>query len=236
MSDIITINIQQKKGSPNSVRLFFNYNLLDEFDTKESAEVKNYEVDIIDGDINSFYIEVLNQKTIVEDNNKNHILSSNSVIINDMKTYYKKHDAVYSNKYPIFKRKIDPIYQIYAKQNNLDYKTFNIHCDVSIGNGYFAWFLIPLHQFRFGYKNPEERGYCNIMHWNTIERELYWGWDEENNTEIFKERVFKDGKKTLSDQQIVDVLRQFYTEKFLCDNISEHIDINIVKMCEFYED
>ena len=236
MSDKLIINLKQKKGPTNTVRLFFNHDLLDEFDTTESAEIKNYEVDIIDGDINCFLINVLSQDTVVEVIKNNNILSSNAVVINEMKIHYVKHDTIYDNKYPMFKRKIDPVYQIYAKQNNLEYNVFNKFCDVSIGNGYFAWFFVPMHYYREGLKDPSMKGWYNGFDWNPIERDrFYFGWDTVNNTDIFKDKIFEHGNKKISDVEIVDFLKEAYKGR-LCDNIKEDIGINILRMCKFYED
>ena len=217
------------------MRLFFNHELLDEFDTTESAEIKSYDVEVIDGDINSFYIQVLKQDTIVENNINNNILSGNDVVINQMDIFYKKHDLVYSNPYPVFKRVIDPVYQIYAKQNNLEYKTFNKHCDVSIGNGYFAWFFIPLHYYREGLSDPAQKGYHTTFEWNPVEEDKhYFGWDKQNNQSIFKDSIFDGDKKKMSDIEIVTFLQEKYKRK-LCDNIKDDIGINILRMCKFYE-
>jgi hypothetical protein len=234
MSDNISINLQQKKGTVNSVRLFFNYELLDEFDTTESAEIKTYDVDILDGNINSFFVQVLKQETIIENNRNNNILASNSIRINEMNIFYKKHDKIYTNL-PTFKREIDPIYQIYAKQNTLDYKKFTQYCNISLGNGYFAWFFVPVHRFRLGIKDPTTRGYHNHFDWNPIEHHSYfWGWNKKEKTPIFKENIFENDTKKMSDVQIVDFLKEFYIN-YPHDNISNDIDINILKMCKFYE-
>jgi hypothetical protein len=235
MGDKILINLQQKKGAVNSVRLFFNHDLLDEFDTTESAEIKNYDVDIVDGDVNRFFVQVLNEKTIVENNFNNNVLSSNSVVINSMNIFYKKHNQTYTSL-PTFKRDIDPIYQIYAKQNNLPYPQFQKLCDISVGNGIFAWFFVPIHHFRTGLIDPATRGWHNDFNWNPVERDnFFWGWDETQKKQIFKEKIFENDTKKISDDQIVDFLKEYYIEKYPCDNISPDIGINILEMYKFYE-
>ena len=234
MSDSLLINLKQKKGATNSVRLFFNDELLDEFDTTETAEIKHYEIDIVDGDVNNFFVQVLNQKTIVESNTSNNVLSSNTIVINDMSIYYKKYGETYK-WLPTFKREIDPIYQIYARQNSLPYQQFQKDCVYSVGNGIFAWFFVPVHRFKIGIDDPATRGWRNDFNCNPIDKEeFFWGLDEHNKKPIYKKKIFENDVKKLSDDQIVDFFKEYYI-KYGCDNISADIGINILKMCKFYE-
>jgi len=245
MSDTLLINVGQANGESNTVRLFFNEEFLDEFDTSTQPEIKNYEVDIVDGDINFIYVEVKNTITIVDDNRSNNILSSNSVSINELSLHQKNKDVLFSTNIesPLlcFKRKIDPIYEIYCKQKNITYHRLIQHNQKSSGDGIFALFWLPIHRYSNNPKilNGATPGMINHYEINILEQNPFFisGY-QEGKKPIFKDDPiinFDTGKLIKTEDEAVKSIKERLSVKRIT-NLSENIELNIRKMYRFYED
>ena len=143
MNSGFILKLHQRKGDPNSVRVFCNGEMMDEIDTTTTECSYAYDFKFEWGVLSYIIIEVLNEKTLVDE--KNNILSSNSIIIDSIIPSVDGIVPEQDTKCDItFIRKPDPIWQILSSQKNSNYDRVNFHQCESVGLGKFIFLIMPI--------------------------------------------------------------------------------------------
>jgi hypothetical protein len=235
MSDKLIINLKQNRGEQNAVRIFFNEEFLDEVDTTTELDIKEYDIDILDNDVNILLIEVFRSHTSVESNTSNNILSSNTVTIDKVDVFHKKYDVVYSYPYFNFKRKKDPVYEIWAKQNNVDYKTITHNTKTSSGDGCFILDFIPKKLIQ---KRIDPNKIIHNTLFNFLTSELWIGSKDQYQTGIWSNVIFDTDTHTISkdSNEIVSLIKNKLKLDHEDNILDENAEININKVIKLYED
>jgi hypothetical protein len=234
MSDKLIINLKQNRGEQNAVRIFFNEEFLDEVDTTTELDIKEYDIDILDNDVNILLIEVFRSHTTIDSNTSNNILSSNTITVDKVDVFHKKYDVVHSYSYFDFKRKQNPIYEIWCKQNNIEYKKFLHTTKQSSGDGCFILYFIPekLIQKRI---DPNKVVHQTLS--NFLISPIWIGSKDQHQTGIYVDNIFDQKSQTMSktSNEISNIIQDKLKLDHPDNVIEENLNINIDKLVKWYE-
>lgn len=246
MNSKITFSVNQSKGAQNAFRIFINGELLDETETTLEKTYYHYDCDIVPGIPSNLVIQVLNHNSIVDDSQN--VLSSNTIKIHEFFLKYKDYVSHNLNYSFNFVRDIDPVYQIYAKQNNIDYNKINLKQCTSVGKGLFHCPITLLKYWSPTLNNTKIAMITDILGLTDDEKESWYkvkdGHTIRKNFNVFDSTTqkFKLCQEKIIDQCIDRLLQydSFNGEK--CDlmyenpELVERVRINIQYALNFYED
>lgn len=235
MSDKLIINIKQNRGEQNSVRIFFNEEFIDEIDTTTELEIKEYDIDILDGNLNILQLEVFKSTTLVESNTSNNILYSNTVVVDKIDILHKKYDVVQDYHYLEFKRKKNPVYEIWCKQRGIEYEKFFHKTKQSSGDGCFMLYFIPRKVIQ---KRIDPNKVVHYALDNFLASPIWIGSKDQHQTGIYLDSIFDHKNQTITKNS--DEISNIIQNKLKLDHpdniIDENLKINIDKVVKWYED
>lgn len=227
MSDQILIDIKQLKSEhTNAVRIYLNEEFIDEFDTTPEFEKHFYEVDLNYHDLNNLSIQVLNSKTKILNNKP---IGSNTIILNPIEIVLEKQkEKVYRKEYFNFVREKDPVFEIYAKQKDIEYNNVNLETEKSSGQGSFMYDFAVLFTYN-------QRWWLDIDVWSTSPRHfntprMYGKEDQQKDFTVFE----KNGALKYPLEQCVELTLERLLEEEKVEEL-DNFKINIRKLLKRYE-